>query len=228
VARCDDQWRPLAGTDRQLDVDTVVVGYGAVSSLELPRLAGCEHRYAPEVGGYVPVRSREMESTVPGVYIAGDGARAAGAAVALAEGHLAGLAAANRLGLLRGRDYGREASRARGRLLHLGGLRRVLEELYAFGPGLYSLAEDATALCRCEEVSVREALAAVRDGASHVDEVKARTRIGMGRCQGRVCGPALAQLIARTTGTPVPEAGTFTPRPPAKPVPLAALAREAR
>jgi hypothetical protein len=74
---------------------------------------------------------------------------------------------------------------------------------------------------------VAEALEAVRDGAAHVNEVKAWTRVGMGRCQGRMCGPALSQLIARATGRPVTEAGVFTPRPPAKPVPLAALAHEA-
>ena len=72
-----------------------------------------------------------------------------------------------------------------------------------------------------------QALEAVRDGASHVNEVKAWTRAGMGRCQGRMCGPALAHLIAAATGRSVTDAGVFTPRPPAKPVPLAALAQEA-
>ena len=228
VSRCDDQWGPVGGTETHFDVDTVIVGYGFISSLELSRLAGCDHRYVPELGGYVPVRSREMESTVPGVFIVGDGAGVAGSAVALLEGHLAGLVVANRRGRLLGRDYSREASRARGRLLHLAGFRRVMDELYRFGPGLYTLAEDQTTLCRCEEVPVADALEAARDGASHVNEVKAWTRVGMGRCQGRICGPALAHLIAYTTGKPVTEAGVFTPRPPAKPVPLAALAREAR
>jgi NADPH-dependent 2,4-dienoyl-CoA reductase/sulfur reductase-like enzyme len=227
VCRCDHQWRPLGGPERHFDVDTVVVGYGFVSSLELSRLAGCEHRYEREFGGYVPVRSREMESTVPGVFVVGDGAGVAGSAVALEEGHMAGLVVANRLGRLLDRQYSREASRARGRLLHLAGFRRVMDSLYRFGPGLYTLAEEQTTLCRCEEVPVAEALEAVRDGAGHVNEVKAWTRIGMGRCQGRMCGPALAHLIARATSKPVTEAGVFTPRPPAKPVPLAALAHEA-
>jgi hypothetical protein len=43
-----------------------------------------------------------------------------------------------------------------------------------------------------------------------------------------MCGPALAHLIAGATGTPVTETGVFTPRPPAKPVTLAALAVEAQ
>lgn len=227
VSPCDEEWRPTSGPERRFDVDTVVVGYGFVSSLELPRLAGCEHRYDSRLGGWVPVRSRELESTVPGVFIVGDGAGVAGSAVALEEGHMAGLAAAGRLGRLTGRDYSREVSRARGRLLHLAGFRGVMDELYRFGPGLYTLAEGETTLCRCEEVTVAEALEAVRDGAGHVNEVKAWTRVGMGRCQGRMCGPALAHLIARATGRQVIDTGVFTPRPPAKPMPLAALAHEA-
>jgi NAD(P)H-nitrite reductase large subunit len=100
-----------------------------------------------------------------------------------------------------------------------------MDELYRFGPGLSALADGETILCRCEEIGQEEAFQAVREGATHVNEVKAWTRIGMGRCQGRMCGPALGQLIARATGRPAAEAGVFSPRPPAKPVPLGALTR---
>ncbi|MBI1734812.1 MAG: FAD-dependent oxidoreductase [Candidatus Rokubacteria bacterium] len=226
IGPCDDAWRPRAGSEPSYDVDAVVVGYGFLSSLELSRLAGCEHRYEPAVGGWVPVRDRNLETTVPGVFVAGDGAGVAGSAVAVAEGHWAGLGVAHRLGRLTGRAYSSEASRARGRLRHLAGFRRVMDELYRFGPGIYTLADDRVTLCRCEEITVGEALAAIRDGASHVNEVKAWTRAGMGRCQGRMCGPALAHLVARETGRSVADAGCFTPRPPAKPVPIEALANE--
>ncbi|HXJ83879.1 MAG TPA: FAD/NAD(P)-binding oxidoreductase [Candidatus Methylomirabilis sp.] len=228
VSECDGHWAPIVGTETEFDVDALIVGYGFVSSLELPRLAGCESRYDPDRGSYVPVRSREMESSVPEVFIVGDGAGVAGSAVALEEGHLAGLVVANRRDRLLGRDYSREASRARGRLLHLAGFRAVMDELYRFGMGVYTLADGQTTLCRCEEVPVSEALEAVREGATHVNEVKAWTRVGMGRCQGRMCGPALAHLIARAGGTSITDAGVFTPRPPAKPVPLTALAHDAQ
>jgi NADPH-dependent 2,4-dienoyl-CoA reductase/sulfur reductase-like enzyme len=224
---CDDDWRPLPGPERHLDVDTVVVGYGFVSSVELSRLAGCEHRYDAGLGCWVPVRGRDLETTVPGVFAVGDGAGSAGAAVALAEGHLAGLAVARALGRLVGRELSRETARARGRLLHLAGFRRVMDDLYRFGPGIHALADPDTTLCRCEEVTVAEALEAVHEGATEVNEVKAWTRVGMGRCQGRMCGPALAHLIAAGVGRGVAAAGAFTPRPPAKPVALAALAHEA-
>ncbi|HUG37049.1 MAG TPA: NAD(P)/FAD-dependent oxidoreductase [Candidatus Limnocylindrales bacterium] len=226
VSRCDGAWRPVVGTEESFDVDAVVVGYGFVSSLELSRLAGCEHEYVDSLAGWVPVRSRDMETTVPGVFVVGDGAGAAGSAVALEEGRLAGLTVAHRLGHLTGRDFERERARSRGRLLHLGGFRRVMDRLYRVGPGLYTLADAETVLCRCEETTVDSALAAVSDGATHVNEVKAWTRTGMGRCQGRMCGPALAHLIAEATDRPVPDAGVFTPRPPARPVTLGALAQD--
>lgn len=227
VARCDTDWSPIPGSEQMLEADAVVAGYGLVSSLELSRLAGCEHRWDQAQGGWVPVRDRDTQSTVPGLFIVGDGAGVAGAAVALEEGHLAGLGVAQRLGRLVGRDHAAEANRVRGRLLHLQGFRRVMDEIFRFGPGIYSVADAQTTLCRCEEVTVGEALAAMHEGATHVNEVKAWTRVGMGRCQGRMCGPALAHLVAREAGQSVTESGVFTPRPPAKPVPLGALAREA-
>jgi len=225
VSPCAADWTPLLG-DRTFDVDTIVVGYGFVASLELARLAGCGERWDDARGGWVATRTREMESTVPGIFIAGDGAGVAGSATALEEGHLAGLAVAARFGRLTSREYSREASRGRGRLLHLAGLRRVLDELYRYGPGLSALAEDDTILCRCEEVTHAQAAEAVREGADHLYGVKVWTRAGMGRCQGRMCGPALGELIGRVTGRPAALAGVFTPRPPVKPVRLAALAEE--
>lgn len=101
-----------------------------------------------------------------------------------------------------------------------------MDELYRFGSGIYTLTDESVTLCRCEEITVAEALAAIREGASNVNEVKAWTRAGMGRCQGRMCGPPLAHLIAQATGRTVTDAGIFTPRPPVKPVPLEALAHE--
>src|SRR5439155_23864996 len=56
IARVDRDWRPISGTERSLDVDTVCVGYGFFPSAELSQLAGCEQRYDEDLGGHVPVR----------------------------------------------------------------------------------------------------------------------------------------------------------------------------
>jgi glycerol-3-phosphate dehydrogenase len=60
-------------------------------------------------------------------------------------------------------------------------------------------------ICRCEEVSRGEVLAALRRSVScnTVDGVKRRVRPGMGRCQGSFCGPNIAQIIAEEKGLPL-------------------------
>ncbi len=226
VARCDAQGDPVRGTDRTFDVDAVVVGYGFVPSVELARLAGCAIRYVPGVGGWVPERTGDMETTVEGVYAAGDGAGVAGSLVAGAEGTLAGLAAARRLGRLAPAAFAAEASPVRRRLAHLASFRAVMDRLYPTRPGFYRLAEPDTVLCRCEEVTLAEARVTIDGGARQMAEVKALTRIGMGRCQGRLCGPSLAHCIAERTGCGVGDTRPFSPRPPVKPVPLGALIHE--
>ena len=79
-------------------------------------------------------------------------------------------------------------------------------------------------ICRCEEVGAAEIAAALQHGALTVDDVKRRTRAGMGACQGIFCIPAVAAIVAEGTGMPMAELGPMTARPPVRPIPLEALA----
>ena len=99
-----------------------------------------------------------------------------------------------------------------------------MDAVYRPGPGLASLAEAETIVCRCEEVSAARVRAAIEDGARVVNDVKTYTRTGMGRCQGRLCAASIAAIIANTTGASPAAAGTYTARVPVKPVSFAALA----
>ncbi|MFT4036780.1 MAG: (2Fe-2S)-binding protein [Thermomicrobiales bacterium] len=83
---------------------------------------------------------------------------------------------------------------------------------------------DAVLICRCEEIRESAVAQALLNGAVSVDDVKRRTRAGMGACQGISCIPAVAALVAQATGTPVEELAPMTARPPVRPIPLAALA----
>lgn len=223
VSRCDASWRPIEGTEQLIEADTLVIGYGFIPSVELSRVAGCEHRYVAGVDAWLPVRTEDLETTVPGVFVVGDAAGGSGAAFALAEGRLAGLAVAQRLEKVTEPQYGLERARLRARLHRLASLREILDVVYRPGPGLYTLADEETVLCRCEEVTMREARGAIADGAVQLNEVKAWIRTGMGRCQGRMCGPSLAHLISDLTGRPLAEAAAYTARPPVKPVRLGAF-----
>jgi bacterioferritin-associated ferredoxin len=83
---------------------------------------------------------------------------------------------------------------------------------------------EATLTCRCEEVPLEEIVAAIAAGAQSVDDVKRRTRAGMGACQGIYCVPVFAAMAAQATGIPVDRVAGMTARPPVRPVALEALA----
>jgi len=59
-------------------------------------------------------------------------------------------------------------------------------------------------LCRCEEVSRGEIIAAMRRPVpcATIDGIKRRVRPGMGRCQGGFCSPLIIKLISETLNIP--------------------------
>ncbi|UCF92881.1 MAG: FAD-dependent oxidoreductase [Desulfobacterales bacterium] len=224
VAEADRQWRPRPGTARIFRVDTVCLGYGFVPSVELTRLAQCDHRYDPQRGGWIPVRNEAMETSVPGVYAAGDCTGVAGSLVAVEEGRIAGIGAAQSLGYLSAAEAHPRLEACRRRRAGLLRLRQVLDEISMPRPGLYELAQDDTIVCRCEEITLGEIKKALREGPTDMNEIKRMTRMGMGACQGRMCAAALQEIMAREKGVPPAELGFLNPRPPVKPVPLPVLA----
>jgi NAD(P)H-nitrite reductase large subunit len=78
--------------------------------------------------------------------------------------------------------------------------------------------------CRCEEILDSEIAGAIAAGARTVDDVKRRTRAGMGACQGIYCVPVIEALVAQATGTTVDRVAPMTARPPVRVVALEALA----
>jgi len=97
IAEIDESWRPLAGTERTFPVDAVCLAVGLSPNCELALGHGCGETYIPELGGRVAVHDENLETTVPGVYIAGDASGVEEASTAMLEGRLAGLAAARSL-----------------------------------------------------------------------------------------------------------------------------------
>lgn len=79
-------------------------------------------------------------------------------------------------------------------------------------------------ICRCEEITLKEILQAIAEGAMSVNEVKRRTRAGMGLCQGRSCGRLVRKLIAEHTSQKFGTIKPGTTRPPVRPMSLKILA----
>jgi thioredoxin reductase len=137
LAEVDDKFQPIAETELELAADTVAIGAGLKPVTELLRLAGCEFTYNAVCGGWIPLHNAKMETTLPGVYVAGDTTGVEEANTALEEGKLAGVSAAEALGLITSADADAEraAIEARLRSLRLGPFgvnrQRAKEEVFA-------------------------------------------------------------------------------------------------
>ncbi len=79
-------------------------------------------------------------------------------------------------------------------------------------------------ICRCEEVTLAQIIEAISEGARTVDEVKRRTRAGMGLCQGRTCSRLVRHLLAQHTGQNFHQIPPMTARVPVRPIALEVLA----
>lgn len=222
VARLDASGHVVPGTERRIAADAVAVGWGFVPRLELLLALGC--RTSVDLDGSLVVRTDERQQTsVPDVYAAGEACGVGGAALAVVEGELAGLAAAG----VRD-DRTRRLLRRRDRLRSFAAAMHRAHPVPPFW--MDTLGMDtrgaSTLVCRCEEVTVQRLRDAVdRFGASDARSAKLLSRVGMGWCQGRFCGFASSCLVSSWTGVSYDPSGTAE-RPLAVPVPLGTLAAE--
>jgi len=100
IVNLDNSWKPIKGTERTLFADCVCIAAGLHPSIRLAQMAGCTLGFFPELGGRLPIHNENMETTVGGVYVAGDTAGVEEASTAMEEGRLAGVDIAQKLGYL--------------------------------------------------------------------------------------------------------------------------------
>ena len=91
ICRLDNNWRKIPGTEQMLEVDAICLAVGLTPLTELLWQAGCEMVYIPQLGGHVPLRDEKLETSVRGLYVAGDCSGVEEATAAILEGKLAGL-----------------------------------------------------------------------------------------------------------------------------------------
>jgi NADPH-dependent 2,4-dienoyl-CoA reductase/sulfur reductase-like enzyme len=210
TAKLDRTWRPIPGTEQQLEVDAVCLGFGFTAQLELAVAAGCNLGAGPD-GGPAVVVDTNQQTSIPGVFAAGELTGIGGADLAAAEGQVAGASAAALLMTSRqavaGDGRSRPAAAERAESTAAVAARRkvakgkrfavALAKAYPVQPDWQSWSDEATVVCRCEEVrrgEIEDALAQ-RD-INGMRSLKLTTRVGLGLCQGRVCSRAAADLAA--------------------------------
>jgi NADPH-dependent 2,4-dienoyl-CoA reductase/sulfur reductase-like enzyme len=210
-------WRE-GGRARRLACDGVGFGLALRSETQLADLAGCAFRFDGRDRAWLPIRDSAGRASVAGVYLAGDGARIAGADAAERAGERAALA------LIEDRGLPHQPQRAKAlerELARIDRVRDVLELAFPFPSHWVERIADDTLVCRCEEIGAGQARQAVDDFALvEINRLKAVSRIGMGRCQGRVCGAAAAELVAAVAGRNIDAVGRLRAQAPVKPLPL--------
>ncbi len=82
-------------------------------------------------------------------------------------------------------------------------------------------------ICRCREVTEREIIEAIADGATTVDGVKRRTKACMGLCQGKTCGRLVQSIVARETGQDPADVWPTKSRMPVRPLKTGVFGGEA-
>ncbi len=211
-------WTDAAGREHRVECDAVGASFGLRSEAQLADLAGCGFVFDALTRQWIPERGPEGRSSRPDVYLAGDGAGIGGADNAELQGERAALALLADLG--RPVDAARVARLDAG-LAHQRRFRAALERAYPFPAHLVDAIGDEEIVCRCEGITAGTLRATARDRAAHeANRLKAFTRIGMGRCQGRVCGLAAAEILARARDVDASEVGRLRGNPPVKPIPV--------
>ncbi|NEB38289.1 FAD-dependent oxidoreductase [Streptomyces sp. SID14515] len=222
--------RPLPGTERRIEADTVGVGWGFVPQLDLLLPLGCDLADAGD-GTMAAAVDDGQRTTVPGLYTAGETCGVGGAALAVSEGRVAAVSVLADLAAP-GLPNARRLAAERRAVTRHRAFARAMAQAHPLPPAWPAWLTDDTQVCRCEEVTagtVRSARA--DDAAADHRQVKQLTRAGMGWCQGRMCGPAVHCLVARDEpyapaerliATPVTlgalaDAGEFTSDPSADP-----------
>ena len=225
IAKLAADGAPIAGTRQTVDVDAVICGYGFTPNTGLARMAGCGFAYDRAARAWLPQRDPHLRSDLPGLYLAGDGAWVAGVGHSRLEGIVAGVTAAFDAGKIDAAGLEALLAPVRPRLAHQRRFGLFLQTHFSPPPGLATLAEADTLLCRCEEVSQAEVRAAVTDGARTLGEVKMLTRTGMGNCQGRMCERGVTAAICRANHSDAAEVGLYAVRPPLVPLTVDFLIR---
>ncbi|KMS52128.1 FAD/NAD(P)-dependent oxidoreductase [Sphingobium cupriresistens] len=208
-----------SGREETIACDAVAMGHHLRPETQLADLARCAFAFDPGTRQWLPERDGDGRSSVAGVYLAGDGAKILGARSAEASGRLAALAALGDLGLPV--DKG-EMTSLRSEVGQYARFARGLAKAFPWPARQAPALPDDAILCRCEGVTAGDLRAVMREtGAQEANRAKAFSRVGMGRCQGRYCGLAAAELIAAEAGVPVEQVGRLRGQAPVKPLPIA-------
>jgi NADPH-dependent 2,4-dienoyl-CoA reductase/sulfur reductase-like enzyme len=212
-------WRDAWGRNHATYCDAVALGWHLRAETALADLAGAGFDWSEAWAQWLPRADAEGRAGA-GLYLAGDGLRILGADGAEIAGRLAAHACLADLGLpVAAADQARDLRR-------LARMRRFAEGVahaFPWPSEMVRALSDETVLCRCEGVTAGELRATLPLSGAEANRLKSLGRVGMGRCQGRYCQLAGAELIAAASGIAPGAVGRLRAQPPVRPAPISAL-----
>jgi len=211
------------GKTREIQTGLLLLHEGVVPNTQLSRAIGCEHEWYDMHRYWKPVIDEWGQSSVESVSLVGDCSGVYGAKVAEYSGYIAGLNVAFQTGLITENERSVKASPHFLAKKKEMTIRPFIDSVYRPNRGMYVPDTPETIVCRCEEVKLRDIQAAIDIGYNLPLTVKNETRSGMGRCQGRMCGLTIAEILVDELDKSPEEIGYYSVRPMIKPVTLAQL-----
>ncbi|MGC6330865.1 FAD/NAD(P)-dependent oxidoreductase [Rhizorhabdus sp. FW153] len=217
--------RTASGTLRHFECDAVAMGWHLRPETQIADLARASFSFDPHTRQWLPEIDADGRASAPGLYLAGDGAKVLGARSAEVTGELAALAALADMGHAIDQDRRRHLLAERARYVRFA---EGLAEAFPWPHRFVADTADSTVLCRCEGVTAADLRASVNVAhATETNRAKAFSRVGMGRCQGRYCSNASAEVISALRGEPLEKAGRLRGQAPVKPIPVATARTDA-
>lgn len=215
------RWCDARGKAHDTKCDMVGLGWHLRAETQLAGLAQCSFDYDEGWAQWLP-RTDRMGRAGEGLYLAGDGLRLLGADGAEVAGRLAASACLA--------DMGRPVPDLTADLRRLDRYERFargIARAFPWPGDRVRAVPDETVICRCEGITAGELRQTADYGGAEANRVKSLSRAGMGRCQGRFCQLASAELIADRAGISVCDAGRLREQAPARPMPIADWIRDA-
>lgn len=214
IARTDKSGAVIADSEERIEnVDCVGLGFGFTTQLELLTAFGVDTHV--DVDGSLVADVDQFQATSrANILAAGEVTGIGGAALAVAEGTVAGYRAALGQGQYPDRAL---VNRELKTIKRHRAFARAMHQAHPVPEYWSANLEEDTVVCRCEEVTAGQ----IHDARDHLQatdarSIKSTTRAGMGWCQGRVCGYAasclatngdteerFAQVVASTYKRPI-------------------------
>lgn len=206
-----------------IETDMLLLHFGVIPNTHIFRQIGCKMAWKHDQRYWHPVCDAWGHTNCERIFAAGDGAGVSGALAAQYKGKLTALEVARCSGIIPEYERDMLAAPINKALKHDRWPRPFVDAIYAPRPDQFTF-EDSTVICRCENITVADLRKVVKEGVRELNEIKIVTRSGMGPCQGRMCGPALAEVIAAELDLSPDKTDLLNIRPPLKPVPLEEIA----